>query len=198
LIAVTARLSRSELWLVVIRTVLAAMVCSVAIAACGGSASKPPLTPASKRASGLAFSKCMRSHGVPNFPDPNTSGGGFQITVSGGDTHVIMGGPGLNIEAPAFQDAQTACQHLLAPGAVLGHPAASAQEVNQALALAKCMRTHGVHNFPDPIASPPANPGNGDVSRVDGVYFWLHLSINYLSSPGFKDAASRCGFPNPG
>jgi hypothetical protein len=72
---------------------------------------------------------------------------------------------------------------------------ASAQEVKQAVALAQCMRTHGVPNFPDPITSPPALPANGEVSRVDGVFFWLHNTINYLSSPAFKQAASRCGFP---
>jgi len=196
-IAGSALVSRSEPWLIVTRTVLTAMVCSVAIAACGASASKRSASHSAAIASGLAFSHCMRSHGVPNFPDPNASGGGVQIIVSGGDGHLIMGGPGLNIEAPAFKDALAACQNLLAPGAKLGHPVASAQEVKQAVALAQCMRTHGVPNFPDPITSPPANPVNGEVSRVDGVYFWLHLNtINYLSSPAFKQAASRCGFPN--
>lgn len=37
----------------------------------------PPLTPAqvAQRAKAmLAFAKCMRSHGVPNFPDPNGQG----------------------------------------------------------------------------------------------------------------------------
>ena len=49
------------------------------------------------------MSRCMRSHGVPNFPDPQ-----FQ-TAPGGGFGVKIGGPGVNPSSPAFQAAQKAC-----------------------------------------------------------------------------------------
>lgn len=176
--------------LIVGRVVFIAMVCSLAIAACGSSASNSSSTPAfaAAQASALAFTHCMRSHAVPNFPDPSP-GGGFPM----------IGGPdGINMNSPAFQAAQKACQKLM-PGAVpggRGHP--SAELVKAMLARTKCMREHGVPDFPDPIRSPPASPGHGAVIGSQGVYFWLQLdTVNYLS-PAFKQAASRCGFNLPG
>ncbi len=52
----------------------------------------------------LAFSRCMRAHGISDFPDPNASGG---ITLQGGP------GSDLNPNNPAFAAAQQACQSLL-------------------------------------------------------------------------------------
>jgi hypothetical protein len=59
----------------------------------------------------LAFSACMRKHGLSDFPDPTFSGGGVQMTIRGGP------GSDLNPSSPAFQAAQKACQGLL-PGKV--------------------------------------------------------------------------------
>jgi hypothetical protein len=55
---------------------------------------------ATANAAALKYATCMRSNGVPNFPDPNGQG-----------VLLIQGG---NIEAssPAFQKAQTACKRL--------------------------------------------------------------------------------------
>jgi hypothetical protein len=52
----------------------------------------------------LTFAKCMRAHGLPDFPDPSP-GGGLSIT----------GGPGsdLNPSNPTFQHAQQACQSII-------------------------------------------------------------------------------------
>jgi hypothetical protein len=53
------------------------------------------------------MSKCMRAHGIKDFPDP--SNGGIQITVTPGSD--------LSPDNPQFQAAQTACQgDLPAPG----------------------------------------------------------------------------------
>jgi hypothetical protein len=51
----------------------------------------------------LAFAKCMRSHGVVNFSDPNANGGGISFSLRGVDPN-----------SPPFQRAQRAC-HLLSP-----------------------------------------------------------------------------------
>ena len=55
-------------------------------------------------AQALKHTDCMRSHGVPNFPDPKESSGGISI-----------GGPGLDPNSPQFQAAQNDCRSL-APG----------------------------------------------------------------------------------
>jgi hypothetical protein len=52
----------------------------------------------------LAFSKCMRAHGVPGFPDPSASGN-LQITSKGNSD--------LNPDSPAFQKARRACEDKL-------------------------------------------------------------------------------------
>jgi len=91
--------------------------------------------------SALAYSVCMRSHGVPDFPDPGSQGG-ISISIHG------TGNGDLNPNAPQFQAAQTACAKLL-PGGNLT-PAQLAQARSQELKLASCMRAHGIKDFPDP------------------------------------------------
>ena len=57
------------------------------------------------KAQALAMSRCMRSHGVPNFPDPT-----FQTGPGGGVAAGIrISGAGINPNSPAFQAAQKAC-----------------------------------------------------------------------------------------
>jgi hypothetical protein len=62
------------------------------------------------------FSGCMRSHGVPNWPDPTTDSAGqpvFDIS-SHGITHSER-------HSPRVEAAMTECQHLL-PGWLTGGP----------------------------------------------------------------------------
>lgn len=49
----------------------------------------------------LAYSKCIRSHGVPNFPDPDSSG------------NLPPDAKQIGASAPQFDAAQAACIHLL-------------------------------------------------------------------------------------
>ena len=63
-----------------------------------------PHTPAEKataNAAALKYATCMRSNGVPNFPDPNGQGL-IQINATGD----------VEPSSPAFQKAQTACKSL--------------------------------------------------------------------------------------
>ena len=89
----------------------------------------------------LAFSRCMRSHGVPNFPDPNSSGVLPKIQVDQ-----------LAASSPQFPAAHRACEHLLPNG---GQPtqAQVQQAWNDMRNFAHCMRSHGVPNWPDPAAT---------------------------------------------
>jgi hypothetical protein len=98
----------------------------------------------SEAASALAFSQCMRTHGVSNFPDPNGQG---QIQVQGGSSNDASNG--LDPNSPAFQSATNACQHLMpAPTAAQQH-----QALSNALKQSQCMRAHGIKDFPDPSSS---------------------------------------------
>ena len=54
------------------------------------------------QAQALKFSACMRSHGLPNFPDPQFRGGGVAIRIGQGS--------GIDPRSPQFQSAQKACQ----------------------------------------------------------------------------------------
>jgi hypothetical protein len=53
----------------------------------------------------LAFARCMRANGVPDFPDPQFSSGG-----------VTMGGPGIDSDSPEFQAAMQACRDKVPSG----------------------------------------------------------------------------------
>lgn len=59
----------------------------------------------------LKFSECMRSHGITDFPDPQSQpGGGISISIHS------TAGSDLNPNGPKFQSAQTACQYLRTGG----------------------------------------------------------------------------------
>ncbi len=159
--------------------------CALVIAACGSAG------PSSAAASGgpnpvgradfLKYSQCMRSHGVPDFPDPSPAGG---IHLSSG----------MNPFSPAFKAAQANCQKLLpggGPGAA--HPTAQAKE--QTLKVSECMRQHGISGFPDPTFTPPSSPA-GYSALIDrgGVILAVPSTID-PQSPAFKQAAAACKFP---
>ncbi len=64
-----------------------------------------PAQRAEGEVAGLLFSRCMRSHGVPDFPDPpSASGGAIRFGVGGG---------GIDPVAPLFRKAQRICISLL-------------------------------------------------------------------------------------
>ena len=85
----------------------------------------------------LAVAQCMRSHGVPNFPDP---------AANGDRSHV--GPNSLGVSTSVYQSALNACRHL-APDAN-ATPASNPQALGKVLQFARCMRSHGVPDFPDP------------------------------------------------
>ena len=128
-----------------------------------------------KTQNGFQFSACMRSHGIANFPDPNSQG-------------AIQVGPGSGIgpSSPKFQAAQKACQKVL-PNGGQPTPQQLAQMERKALAFSACMRKHGLPDFPDPQFS----SGGG------GIGIRIHLggpnSDLNPSSPLFQAAQKACG-----
>jgi hypothetical protein len=149
-----------------------ALLTLVVLAAGCGSGAKTP-GGAAAGSSGLAakfeaFAKCMRSHGIMDFPDPTTGpDGGVGIILKGGR------GSDLDPNNPRFNAAQQACQSL-APAA---HPAQgqSPQKIAAEVKWARCMRSHGLPSFPDPNGQ-----GAFDSSKFDE------------SSPAFQSASKAC------
>jgi hypothetical protein len=97
-------------------------------------------SPAAAQGSGaLAFSRCMRSHGVPEFPDPDSSGAIPKESLEQ-----------LGVSSSRFQSAQAACRHLLPNGGRPPDQAEQQQVKANALKFSQCVRRHGVRSFPDP------------------------------------------------
>jgi hypothetical protein len=160
--------------------VVLALGCSVAIAACGASGNSAGTTTSGSNP-GLKFSQCMRSHGVPHFPDPGPSGGGVQFQSAG-----------INPQSPSFEAAQQSCGKLLGPNNPRTPPTAA--EKAAGLRFAQCMRTHGVPDFPDPTSS--VSPQAGPALFLRGMQFPVGSAINPVS-PAFRQAAGACGLRLP-
>ncbi len=90
----------------------------------------------------LAYSQCMRSHGFPNFPDPEVSGGQVRLPN--------LSGTGIDPKTDAFRSADTACQSLMPTPPPQARQPMSPVDQAKWLAFAQCVRDHGVANFPDP------------------------------------------------
>jgi hypothetical protein len=167
-------------------TLAGAALAVLLLTACGGGASRPvastgtaPSATAlagsseSSEQQGIAHSQCMRSHGVPGFPDPSAQG-------------YVQLGPGdqINPDSPQFQEAQRICAKL-APVGGPGTQSHFDQLMTAMLKFAACMRAHGITNFPDPV--PYGNggvellvPNGSGVGQVD------------QNTPQYARAASTC------
>ena len=130
-------------------SVVAVAAFSLLAAGCGGGGSPgvanvASSTTATTTPTGLvAFADCMRSHGVPTFPGPDSSGGIPKIQVVAAAR-----------SNPKFNAAQTDCNHL-APSGSLAPPETAQQQrtrLEDELSFARCMRSHGEMSFPDPTA----------------------------------------------
>ncbi|MGO9898161.1 MAG: hypothetical protein ACLP0J_00355, partial [Solirubrobacteraceae bacterium] len=106
----------------------------------------------------LEFASCMRSHGVSNFPDPTGGRLPLQIQQTPNSTTVN----GVEVNGPAFQSAMQACRSYM-PN--VGTLSAAQTAKSQALAMSRCMRSHGVPNFPDPKTQ--TGPYGGVAFSVD-------------------------------
>jgi len=158
---------------------------ALAVAACGstGAPSGTVTNAGSPAPSGpspaLEMSKCMRAHGISNFPDPSGHGG------------INIGGTGLNPQSPAFEAAQRACQKYLPNNGQA--PVMTAAERKKAVTFAECMRTHGEPDFPDPASSAPSG---STLLSLGGMFFEAGPSLN-PQSPAFQQAAGDCGVHLP-
>jgi hypothetical protein len=87
----------------------------------------------------LAFSACMRSHSVLNFPDPNANG---TLTLPSGANAI-------NLNSAPVKSAIQTCRKIFPNGGVLD-PALQQKILTALLKFSQCMRGRGVTEFPDP------------------------------------------------
>jgi hypothetical protein len=142
--------------------VSAAVAVTALVAACGsptstGSAStgQTPTSP-----SAVGYSACVRSHGVPNFPDPDRSG---QLPKTSAQQ--------LGVSGSRLQAALTACRSRLPSSSQPGPPTqASLQQAWSATRnFAQCMRARGLPNWPGPTSDPSHHPERPTFNLPAGI-----------------------------
>ena len=156
-------------FLTIIAVALLAAACGSSPSSSGTStdSSKSPATAA------FAFASCMRHHGVPNFPDPQVT------TTPGGGGSIRQAVPASVGQSPKFKAAQNACQGILpSPGSSGSGGQGPSKQVF--LAFARCLRSHGVPDFPDPTAQGQLTLQMINAAGVD------------LKAPSFLDGARAC------
>lgn len=132
----------------------------------------------SSSSAGVAYAKCMREHGVSNFPDPTEdSGGGVKLVIP----------QGVDQNSPTFKSAQSACQSLLYQGDTGDAAGSRAFDATKVAAWAKCIRENGVPNFQDPQV-------NGNTIIIDANA----AGLSGRDDPKFSKAAEACYSIRPG
>jgi hypothetical protein len=110
------------------------------VAACSGTntTSSADSSTSSAYQKALAYAQCVRAHGEPNYPDPNSRGQFFMPNGSNPP----------NVSQAVADAVNKACGKLAAP--LPGPSSPGANTTNQSLRFAECMRSHGAPNYPDP------------------------------------------------
>jgi len=123
------------------RLPLAASLLSAALlAGCGGAGGGRVTHEAFETA--LKAAACMRAHGVPSYPEPKLIRGTIQIAFT----------PSVNPTTPAVHTAARKCRY---------QREQQAEETSSRILFVRCMRAHGVRNFPYPTPQ-----GNVSVEMV--------------------------------
>ncbi|WP_248958747.1 hypothetical protein [Sphaerisporangium perillae] len=129
-----------------IRRTTALLALAAALVGCGPAAGAPASTPTpSATAGGIPavyreLAQCIRTHGVPNFPDPVLNSRTGKVDIPPGT-------------AKPSESVMRACQSIVdrIPASDKGRPATPA-ELDRLRRLARCMRDNGLRDWPDPDA----------------------------------------------
>jgi hypothetical protein len=141
--------------------------CSAPTPSVGGTAAT---TESATYRANIAFAQCMRTHGVPNFPDPGPQSSFHLGALPVGAAADTTGGKAI-----------IACSHLLPNGSSSNNGQVTTQELSEGVTLAQCLRTHGEPSFPDPTV-------------VNGS---LNFAFTGVNSPQFQAAVSACRSVTP-
>jgi hypothetical protein len=146
----------------------------------------------------LNYARCMRDHGVdmpdPTFDSTGDGNGAFKVAVG-------PAGPGNLKDSPAFNAAHTACQPILdkvQQDMPRPSPEEQAKMRDDALAMARCMRAHGI-DMPDPtfdanggVSIQIKKPATGSTSTAGASTAGGGVTVNPTDDPKFKAAMEAC------
>jgi len=163
--------------------------------ACSGSPTSATAAGATQTSSAVTYSHCMRSRGVPDFPDPASRGGVPKVTPQQ-----------VGVSDSRFRTAQTACASLRQPA-----QAQEPQIMTGLLNFARCMRAHGIPNWPDPSTDRNGQPVfdisgiNPDSPRVGNTAdACTHLLVQSATGPttiqlcgGIGEGGGCAGYGDP-
>ena len=133
----------------------ALVLSALAVTACGSRSSSPPVaratgsstTSISRPHALLVAGRCLREHGLPNLPDPTIATSGPAEGRAILDKQALLAVP-----TSVFERALAACNTDLEQAGFQGGPGStpSPRQIQDLLAFARCVRHHGIPNFPDP------------------------------------------------
>jgi hypothetical protein len=167
---------------------VAAGVAVLTTACAGGSAPSSASPPTYAQVVSLA--QCMRSHGLPSFPDPNASG---SYTLTSNGSIEGAGGSSIDINSSQAQAAYGDCRHLLPGGPSISQleQIEQQEQQRQEKALPKlvkweqCVRSHGVPNFNAGLGGQSPAPGNSGAFNPNSPQFQAALrACQHLLPPG--------------
>jgi hypothetical protein len=161
----------------ILGSVVAVAAFSLLVAECGGGGSPRVASIASSTAAvstttqngPVAFARCMRSNGVPRYPDPQIVGGRASKPTM----------RQLGVSESQFSAARSACAQLLPNGGQPRRPTITLADRADYIKGTACMRSHRLPDFPDPTFQ------NNDVT------FNVPSSVDTNSSQ-FRSAFTTC------
>lgn len=124
----------------------------------------------------LDFVACLRDNGL-DIPDPQFGPDGPTFADPSAIMEIDLGGE-------TFLDAMEACEEYLAALQPEIDPAQQAEQVEQQLVLAECMRREGIEDFPDP------DPVSGFTLRDMTAFDPFDLDFQ----AAFRTCAAELGF----
>jgi hypothetical protein len=150
---------------------------TVLLAAACGSSPGPAASPGQALyVQALTYSRCMRTHGVPDYPILKQGPGGTLV-------HPLSPPAGM-LTAPGYDAAFRACLKLAVTGG--RSPARYRAMALKGLKQSQCMRAHGITNYPSPATLA------GGLHVPD---FWtIGLDPHTLQ---FQAASRACGLGDP-
>ena len=149
--------------------------------ACGGSAAAGDTFIGGTYQQALAYTKCMRSHGVPDFPEPDSQG-----NYSNSQIQAVGDGPQ---ERNAFEQCRSLLPNEGTGLSVTELQTMMEQNLQHALKAALCMRQHGIPGFPEPTPLTTGSGVNWPMTLPAGID---------QNSPQYTKAFRKCSGPDVG
>jgi len=141
----------------------------------------------------LAAGRCLREHGLANLPDPTIASSGPAKGQAILDKQAVHAFP-----APVVSNALLACRSVLERAGIgIGSRARTLQDIQDGLAFARCVRSHGILNFPDPdaqgnfnLAGTGINPHSLSRAQLAAATACLRVAHGVIKIPSQANNAS--------